>query len=106
MASTIEQGDQMLGVAGYALDADQDGDTDLIVEVASNPIGGNAVWVVPYILRNTGGRYEIAGPLDINGTITALRQDGDVLTITTSTYLDGDARCCPSGVEVKSFALR
>jgi len=106
MATTVESGDYLQQVSGYALDADRDGDLDLIVEVASSPVGGNAVWVVPYVLRNTGGTYEIATKLDINGWISGLRLDGEVLTITTTTYLPGDARCCPSGIEVRDFALR
>lgn len=106
MASTIAEGDQLQGVSAYAVDADLDGDPDLIAEVASSPIGGNAVWFQSYILRNTGGTYEIAAPLDINGFIQSLRLDGTVITITSTTYLDGDARCCPTGTEVKAFALR
>lgn len=106
MAGTVEPGDQLAAVSGWAVDADGDGDLDLIVEVASNPIGGNAVWVVPYILRNTGGAYEIAAKLNVNGWISGLRIEGDALTITTQTYLPNDPRCCPSGTEIKAFALR
>jgi hypothetical protein len=106
MATTVAEGDQLQGVTAYAVDADLDGDPDLIAEVASSPIGGNAVWIQSYILRNAGGTYEIAAPLDINGFINSLRLDGTVVTITSTTYLDGDPRCCPTGTEVKAFVLR
>jgi hypothetical protein len=67
--------------------------------ISFSPDTGNALWLdMPLMERGTDGRYrKVAEVKGLVGFPERVSFTPDLLTITTTTLRENDARCCPSG---------
>ena len=90
------------GVGSWPIDWNSDEHEDFVVEVGYW-LGGNAVGFEHriYIGNDTG--FSLSKVLDIDGGIRSVTQTETGIEVENWFYVDGDGRCCPTGMRTLSF---
>ncbi len=101
IAAAVASRRPLLTTTAWALDINRDGASDRLVQLVRSYEGGNG-WLFEYaIFYRTGeGWTEVPVELPHSGIEQVVLVPAGA-ELTGTTYLDGDARCCPSGRTVK-----
>ncbi len=94
------------GFVRWQADLVGDAHPDQLVQAVIGYDGGNGYSFEHYIFIGNATGFSAFFPITLNGPISAVRLEDQALVFTLSTYIDGDARCCPSGTEVLRMPLR
>lgn len=86
-------------VRAWPVDADGRAPTDYLVQSAyASAGGGNAYWLRHFIfVARPDGAFQPVEIPEMTSGIKAVRQQPGGLALVLYEYLDGDARCCPTG---------
>jgi len=89
-------------VRSWPIDWNSDEHEDFVVQIAYW-LGGNAVEVEHriYIGNDTG--FSLSKVLEIDGGIRSVTQTETGIEVENWFYVDGDGRCCPTGMRTLSF---
>ena len=77
-------------------------DTDailLVQQVIADGNGGNAAYFTHSLIITNGGAIVKRNEISLNGAISRVAVSGSDIIVDVAVYKDGDARCCPSGIE-------
>ena len=103
--ASMDQNELLHGIRRWEGNLVGDATPDLLVEAFFSPVGGNAVYPRHWIFVGAPSGFSAFFPVELPGSILSAGIEGNAMVITVSTYLDTDARCCPSGVEVIRMPL-
>ncbi len=97
IAAAVASRTPLLKTTAWALDIDRDGATDRLVELVRGYEGGNG-WYFEYAIFYRTGESWTEVPLDIpHSGIESVTLVPPGAELTSTSYLDGDPRCCPTG---------
>ena len=98
----LEQQGPIDRVRSWPIDWNRDEHEDFVVQVAYW-LGGNAVGFGHriYIGNDTG--FSLSMVLEIDGVIRSVTQTEIGIEVENWFYVDGDGRCCPTGMRTLSF---
>lgn len=105
VAASMASDEVLNGITRWEGNIVGDATPDYLVEASFSPVGGNAFYPRHWIFIASPDGFEAYFPLELPGSIISAAIAGNALVITVSTYLDNDARCCPSGTEVIRMPL-
>ena len=84
----------------WELPSNGNADATLLVEqVVADGNGGNGAYFTHSLVITSGSTLVQRGEISLNGPISRVAVSGREIIVDVAVYKDGDARCCPSGIE-------
>lgn len=94
--AALPPGDPVDQIKTWPIEITGDGVTDYLVQVARTP-GGNAFYLEFAIMVGSAGGFGVTTLPVLEGGIEQVATADGGLNLVLYRYLDGDARCCPTG---------